>query len=85
MIEVSTGLPWLNEENNGLCVDVIPKIVDGYRELLLKPQKYVQYEAQNGWGTVDGTRRFFKQILDDWEKFCSYYPELVPIVTFWIT
>mgnify|MGYP003297992494 FL=1 len=26
IIELSTGLPWLNEENNGLCKDVIPHI-----------------------------------------------------------
>lgn len=26
IIELSTGLPWLNEENNGFCKDVIPKI-----------------------------------------------------------
>lgn len=85
MIEVSTGLPWLNEENNGLCVDVIPKIVDGYKELLFYPEKYKQYEAKNGWGTVKGTTRFFKQIIDDWECFCSDYPELVPVATFWIS
>lgn len=24
IIELSTGLPWLNEENNGFCKDVIP-------------------------------------------------------------
>ena len=85
MIEVSTGLPWKNEENNGLCVDVIPKIIDGYKELMIRPSKYKQYESPNGWGTVEGTRNFFGQIMSDWECFCHDYPELVPIVTFWIT
>ena len=85
MIKASTGLPWLNEENNGLCIDVIPKIVDGYKELLFHPKKYKQYEAKNGWGTVGGTTNFFKQIINDWESFCSDYPELVPVATFWIT
>lgn len=33
IIELSTGLPWPNEENNGLCVDVIPKIQQGLSEL----------------------------------------------------
>ena len=84
MIEVSTGLPWNNEENNGLCVDIIPQIQKGYSELLHYPEKYKQYEAENGWGTVDGTLRFFKQIIYDWENFVRRYKELVPVATFWI-
>lgn len=84
IIELSTGLPWINEANNGLCVDVIPKIMHGYTELLCRPQKYKQYEAPNGWGTVDGTIRFFKRILDDWEEFTQCHEELVPVATFWI-
>ena len=85
IIELSTGLPWDNEANNGLCVDVIPKIINGYTELLNHPQKYKKYEAPNGWGTVAGTRRFFKTIIDDWERFARYNEELVPVTTFWIT
>ena len=84
MIEVATGLPWINEANNGLCVDVIPQIKKGYSELLNYPEKYKQYEAENGWGTVDGTLRFFKQIIYDWENFVRWYKELVPVTTFWI-
>jgi len=85
MIEVSTGLPWENEANNGLCVDIIPKIINGYKELLFYPEKYKQYEAKNGWGTVRGTTGFFKQIIDNWEDFCAEYENLVPVATFWIT
>lgn len=84
IIELSTGLPWLNEENNGLCVDVIPKIKAGLEELYLHPEKYKQYEAPNGWGTVNGTIRFFRQILEDWDEFIHWQEELVPVVTFWI-
>lgn len=84
MIEVATGLPWINEANNGLCVDVIPQILKGYAELLNYPEKYKQYEAKNGWGTVDGTLRFFKQIIDDWEIFARWNEELAPVTTFWI-
>ena len=85
MIEVATGLPWENEANNGLCVDIIPKILEGYKELTCYPQKYKQYESPNGWGTVKGTAHFFNQILGDWGAFCSEYEELVPVATFWIT
>lgn len=85
IIELSTGLPWANEENNGLCVDVIPRIIYGHKELRMNPDKYKKYEASNGWGTVEGTVYFFERILDAWRDFCRDYEELVPVVTFWIT
>ena len=84
MIEVSTGLPWINCANNGLCVDVIPKIEKGYKELSRYPGKYKQYEAENGWGTVLGTRDFFARILKKWDDFIRWNEELVPVATFWI-
>lgn len=84
MIEKSTGLDWLNNDNNGLCVDVIPHIEHGERELTEYPDKYRQYEAKNGWGTVESTLRFFRWILREWEYFKASYPELVPAATFWI-
>lgn len=84
IIELSTGLPWLNEQNNGLCIDVIPAIERGLNELTMNSKKYKPYEAKNGWGTVEGTKNFFKNILDAWENFMHYYEELVPVATFWI-
>lgn len=86
MIVQSTGLEWKNEENNGLCKDVIPCIEKGWRELVYHPQKYKKYEAPNGWGTVDGCVRFFRNILDAWHDFCeSYYTrKLVDVTYFWI-
>lgn len=85
IIELSTGLPWLNEENNGLCVDVIPKIEHGLRELENNPQKYKPYEASNGWGTVEGTKNFYRTIIESWDQFIRWNEELAPVVTFWIT
>lgn len=85
IIELSTGLPWLNEENNGLCVNVIPKIELGLEELRKHPEKYKPYEAKNGWGTVKGTIRFYEDILEAWDIFMIWHEELVPVVTFWIT
>lgn len=40
MIVKSTGLEWNNEADNGLCKDVIPHIINGYRELCEHPDKY---------------------------------------------
>lgn len=84
IIELSTGLPWHNEANNGLCVDVIPQIEKGLKELQTNPGKYKPYEAKNGWGTVNGTIQFFGDILQAWDKFIIYHEELVPVATFWI-
>lgn len=50
MIELSTGLPWMNEANNGKCMDVMPKIRDGYNELRDHPEKYKKYEDADGGG-----------------------------------
>ena len=86
MIRESTGLEWKNEENNGLCKDIIPRIADGLAELMKYPKKYKQYEASNGWGTVEGCKRFFVQIIDDWARFCNDYDtkDLVDVTYFWI-
>lgn len=80
----STGLEWKNGENNGLCKDIMPKIKHGLDELIDNPEKYEPYESPNGWGTVRGTRGFFMQILEDWDSFKRWYPELLDVVTFWI-
>ena len=63
-----------------------PHIADGYAELTKHPEKYKQYEAENGWGTVSGCKRFFKQILDDWDDFCndSWTGKLADVTYFWI-
>lgn len=87
MITTSTGLEWKNEENNGLCKDVIPKIADGLAELMKYPDKYKQYESPNGWGTIDGCRRFFTDIINDWNNFCedSWTRDLADVTYFWIS
>lgn len=86
MIVKSTGLEWKNEENNGLCKDIIPYIAKGYAELIEHPEKYKQYEAPNGWGTVEGCKHFFLWILNDWDAFCndSWLGDLKDVTYFWI-
>lgn len=87
MIRKCTSLAWENEKNNGLVKDIIPYINKGLYELTNFPEKYKKYEAKNGWGTIKSTIRFFKTILDDWDKFKTDYrtEELVDVVYFWIT
>ena len=89
MIMKSTSLEWKNCENNGLCKDIIPFIEKGLSELHCFPEKYKQYEAKNGWGTVESTKRFFERIIKDWEEFCRdcrLFGEesLIDVTTFWI-
>ena len=86
MITNSTDLEWKNEANNGLCKDIIPYIVDGLEELIMYPNKYKKYEAENGWGTIEGCKMFFEQIIDDWESFCedSWTKDLADVAYFWI-
>ena len=86
MIVESTGLEWKNEANNGLCKDVIPYIAEGYAELTKYPEKYKCYEADNGWGTINGCKQFFLQIMNDWDAFCQDYctRDLVDVVYFFI-
>lgn len=84
IIELSTGLPWKNEANNGLVKDIIPCIEKGRLELMSNPKKYKPYEAKNGWGTVEGTIWFFERILKCWDDFIRDYEELADVVTFWI-
>lgn len=84
IIEKSTGLPWVNGANNGLCRDVIPCIQKGLHELLVYGYKYKEYEASNGWGTVEGTIGFFRRILDCWDRLIADDEQLAQIATFWI-
>lgn len=84
IISKSTGLDWKNGQNNGPCIDIMPKIAYGYDELNTRGELYKQYENKNGWGTVEGTKRFFAQLLDAWGKLVNSHDELVPFVTFWI-
>lgn len=85
MIVKSTGLEWHNFANNGLCKDIIPHIEKGWGELNRYPEKYKQYEASNGWGTVESTMRFFERIISAWNDFAKYDgKDLVDVTTFWI-
>lgn len=84
MITESTGLPWNNCCDNGLCSEVIPHIENGLHELVNNPEKYKQYEAKNGWGTVESTIRFFRRIIDDWNRLKLFEPDVAPVAKFWI-
>lgn len=85
MIVKSSGLAWENEANNGYVKDIIPNIEKGLKKLKDNPAKYAQYNAPNGWGTVDGLIRFYEDILQSWEWVKEAMPpEAYNRLTFWI-
>jgi len=84
MITESTGLPWMNCCDNGLCSEVMPHIKYGLTQLVYFPEKYKQYEAKNGWGTVESTAGFFRRILTAWGDLRRDEPELAKLAKFWI-
>ena len=84
MIRAATGLEWVNEANNGRCIDVEPYIWHGICELIMYPEQYEQYEAPNGYGTVKGCLTFLKTIHEEWKNVKQEYPELREHITFWI-
>ena len=85
MIVKSTGLEWKNCENNGYCKDVIPYIRKGFDELANHPEKYRKYESPNGWGSVESTAVFFKDIIRAWNNLIEWEDqEIVDVVTFWV-
>ena len=80
-----TELEWKNEENNGFCTDVIPKIRKGKRNLEVAIEKYDKSKSSYSLGDLRTVDNFLFEILDDWREFKYYNPDLVPHVTFWIT
>lgn len=73
-----------NCESNGLAIDWIKKIHKGIKELTENPEEYRQYEASNGWGTVEGTLRFYKDCVLMFEDFMLCYEDLVDVAVVWV-
>lgn len=74
----------LRRQLDSRCIYCFDLITYFLTELETNREKYLPYEAKNGWGTVNGTIIFFAQILDDWANLVKWNEKLVPVVTFWI-
>ena len=70
LIEHSSGWIIKNEDNNGLAGDLNKLLIHGIHELENHPDQYRQYEAKNGWGTIESTLRFYKEL----RRLCRKYP-----------
>lgn len=60
------------------CSELLPVLNTGCKELRAYSQKYRQFEADNGWGTVESTLEF----LDAIRKACEEYPTAVLCVSY---
>lgn len=60
--------------------EVLPKLRHGLEQLVEHPEKYRQYEPENGWGTLNGAIRCISSWIDeltnedDWDCVCHYWP-----------
>lgn len=60
--------------------EVLPKLQRGLEQLVEHPEKYRQYEPENGWGTLDGAIRCIENWIDEltnkdnWDCVCHYWP-----------
>lgn len=67
-----------SEWDNRSCSELLPVLNTGCKELRAYSQKYRQFEAKNGWGTVETTLEF----LDAIRKACEEYPTAVLSVSY---
>ena len=56
------------------CVDVIPKIEHGIRELRVNRKAYEKYNPSNGWGSLDGAIRVLSSLRDGIYGFAEEIP-----------
>lgn len=84
LIYQSSGWEIKNCASNGLAIEWIKKIQKGIKELTKNPEKYRQYEASNGWGTVEGTLSFYRHCIEMFDDFMLYYEELSDVAVVWV-
>jgi len=73
LIKQSSGWEIKNEETNGFAKDLIPLFERGKHELYMFPEKYKQYESPNGWGTIEGVKFLYKNLIREWEDLTDEF------------
>ena len=72
LIKQSSGWDIKNEASNGFAKDLIPMLERGKHELYMFPEKFKQYESPNGWGTIEGVKRFYSKLIEEWETLIEF-------------
>jgi len=84
LIRQSSGWHIKNEEYNGFVKDLIPHIRKGLSRLEVYPEPYKKFESPNGWGTICGVIRFYKEIIWAWERLYEEDSELANIALIYV-
>ena len=84
LIFESSGWDIKNEASNGAIFQWLEKIKRGASELSNHPEKYKHMEAANGWGTVEGTLRFYKDCIREAEQWITWHEEFLPAAVIWV-
>ena len=85
LIKQSSGWDIKNEDSNGEVLPWMKLINYGIKELEKRPSRYKKYESPNGWGTVEGTLRFYWDCLRNAEDWLNDNPDLVSIAVVWVS
>ena len=84
LIAKCSGWEIQNEASNGPVLAWYEKISAGLKELKKNPEKYKQFEAPNGWGTVNGVVFFFTKCKQMVEEFVEFHENLLPVAVIWV-
>ena len=67
---------WIYEQGiHYPCFLYLPVIVSGILELEKHPEKYIKYEARNGYGNIDDAH----EALESWRRCIEEQAEEIPI------
>ena len=69
LIAMSTGWKISQREFNGTTEEIGKMLETGIQNLQNEPEKFRQYEAPNGWGTIEDALIFFNKLLVDCKEF----------------
>ena len=67
---------WCPDES-GRAGDILPVLVKGYNELKNNPNKYKEFDSDNGWGTYDDFLPWIERYMDACDKH--------PLACVWIS
>lgn len=75
----------MHNGNNGNVLEWKKKIELGIQELENRPEQYREFEAKNGWGTVESTLDFYRDCLAMYESLLEWHEELAEVAVVWLT
>lgn len=84
LILESSGWDIKNEQRNGLMSELENKITNGLFELTKNPIKYKQFESPNGWGTIEGVKEFYNDILFAWRELKREHPGIAKVAQVYV-